>query len=67
MCGCPVTCETRAAKRHRPPPTLQAVAPVVIEGMAVLAVERPKHPLAWLAAYVLEHSELGGELAIVRR
>ena len=54
--------ETPDGPRSRP----QAVAPVVIEGMSVLAVERPKHPLAWLASYILEHSELGDELAVVR-
>ena len=39
----------------------------MIEAMAILAVERPRNPVAWLAAYTLEHSELGGELAIVKK
>ena len=37
------------------------------EAMAVVAVERPEQPLAWIAKYILEHSEAADELEIVSK
>jgi len=45
----------------------QTVSPVIVEAMAVLAVERPQNPVAWLASFALAHSELAEELVIVRK
>ena len=45
----------------------QTVSPVIVEAMAVLAVERPQHPVAWLASYALAHSEMADDLVIVKK
>ena len=40
---------------------------MIVEAMAVLAVERPQHPVAWLASFALAHSELADDLVIVKK
>ena len=34
----------------------QTVSPVLLEGLALLAKERPADPCAWLAQYLLDHN-----------
>ena len=63
--GSYILAASASLERSSDPP--QTIAPVLTEAMAVVAVERPEQPLAWISMYILEHSEAADELQIVSK
>ena len=55
------TKQSQGAKKY----LLGAVIPVLVEGMAVMSVERPEEPLYWLGKYIIEHSEAREHVDII--
>ena len=37
----------------------ESVVPLLLEGMAILARERPPNPIEWLAAFLLQNKDRG--------